>query len=686
MPNTAASHRIEASLQRFVDHHAAPQPGVETTIDISVDGGLALIATRQVFCNTEPRSIEICMTFPVPVQAVVFALAAELDGKLYRARALPRVAARAAYEAAVDAGHAAVLHEELLRGIHLLSVAHVPANGRVAVTLRYALPLAGAEPGRLRLPMTVGQVYGASPLSESVDLRGGGPQRSAAISLRCGAGRARLIGCEGGAAGDQALSATVGLHAPIDIEVQGWLIQGCAQAPLRGVAADGAVVTLSITPDAAPEAPLDAVVLVDRSGSMAAAAVHGDPRSMHQMAVDGLRRMAATLGADDRCALWEFSHQATRVGADLATALHRLGPPSGGTEIGLALATVLDGEAGRDVIVLTDGKSHALDVQALAASGRRIHAVLIGEDSLEAHIGTLAALTGGALLAADPADLHSSLGTVFAAARRTKLPAPMIAEPPVHVTTSVNGLLLDARWSAPIGDEAAGDEAAGDAEPDGTGRAVAALATALVLPRMTAEAATALAVREGLVCHLTSLVLVQTDGETQTGLPARRRIALSDPRVARACVPLQAFAPPPMDGQIASAAPPAGFAAAGPAMARSAHAEPASLRSVAAGIDWDRDPGALAKGSLGGLDPIIVEAILRTAADRRVKALAALLGVAAVTLVIGLLAFRATAEPSAQRIARTVLRGCDTATIADLCVELGLIDAGPAPTDRSRLP
>ena len=46
--------------------------------------------------------------------------------------------------------------------------------------------------------------------------------------------------------------------------------------------------------------------------------------------------------------------------------------------------------------------SYALDVHRLAQEGRRVFVVLVGEDSLEANVGHLAALTGG--------DIHFSFG------------------------------------------------------------------------------------------------------------------------------------------------------------------------------------------------------------------------------------------------------------------------------------
>lgn len=64
----------------------------------------------------------------------------------------------------------------------------------------------------------------------------------------------------------------------------------------------------------------------------------------------------------------------------------------------------------RDILLITDGLSHALDVQRLARAGRRISAVLIGAGSLEANIGHLAALAGGEIFISDDADLAAALG------------------------------------------------------------------------------------------------------------------------------------------------------------------------------------------------------------------------------------------------------------------------------------
>src|SRR5690606_22666246 len=76
-----------------------------------------------------------------------------------------------------------------------------------------------------------------------------------------------------------------------------------------------------------------------------------------------------------------------------------------------------------------------------------------------------------------------------------------------------------AKWRAPVGP--AGEPV--------LSRAVAALAAGLALPALDSEAAAALSEAEGLVTHLTSLVLVDEAGEVADGLPATRKVALPTP-------------------------------------------------------------------------------------------------------------------------------------------------------------
>src|SRR5262245_19903843 len=189
--------------------------------------------------------------------------------------------------------------------------------------------------------------------------------------------------------------------------------------------------------------------------------------------------------------------------------------------IGRALDAAMASGA-HDIVLVTDGKSHSLDVGKLARSGVRFTVVLIGEDSLEANVGHLAALTGGEIFVPEGADVAAA---VRSAVRAMRQPA---GDPRVgHLRRS--GLVMWARRRADL-------SASASALPKGD-RAAAAYAASLLLASLTEKEAATLAEMEGLVTHLTSLVLVDEEGAKQAGLPATRKVALPTPRTS-----MQSFA------------------------------------------------------------------------------------------------------------------------------------------------
>jgi len=629
-------------------------PLIATRIDVNVAGGLAEVATHRTFRNDEGESIEATLTFPVPVHATLFALEARIAGRLLTAQAQARKQARETYESALDRGKAAVLHEEVLRGVHMLSVGHIPPGAEVEVTARWAMTLTQAEgKSRLRIPLTVGDVYGRSGLQDSDELVQGGAAASAELTVTCRDGAATLIGgrLEEG-------RATVPLDAPIDLEITGWTSQA-----LSGRAADGRVVVLKVAPSPAGEAPLDVAVVIDRSGSMGEiCAGVGKRLTKHDAIRSGLEQVARRLDAADVVDLWEFDDAPGHVGRSgpeghrLLRLIGKLGSPRGGTEIGRAINTALAESPARDLLLVTDGKSHALDVQAIAGSGRRFSVVLVGEDSLEANVGHLASLTGGEIFVAAGSDLADTLAAAVGSLRTAVAPMAKITGALRQVSARRAGMTLTAEWQV--------DEAIA-VEDDG--RAVAAFCAGLALPALDAEAATQLAVAEGLVTHLTSLVLVDEAGAAQEGIPASRKIALPTPRTAMA----MALPPAPIANLNEDAfheAPPA-FAAPAPApkpgaapifVRRGREAvepgSPRNLAEVAEQIDWDAAPHRLQHGDLSAVDPDVASEIRRAAADPAVVALARKLRLSPVALIIALLArARALASRSAARIARAVL-------------------------------
>ena len=314
-----------------------PIPLVATRFDVHIDGGLAVVSTTRTFRNAEDESIEATITFPVPVHAVLFELEARIAGRVVCARAQRKSDARGTYEDAIESGKSAVLHEEVLRGVHMLSVAHVPPGAEVEVSATWAITLTNVNGrGHLRIPLTVGDIYGGSGLPDSDELIHGGPAQMADLTIRCQDGTVTLLGRtidEG--------KAQVPTNAPIDLEVSGW-----TPRDLCGRAADGRTVSLRVDYTATEENPLNAALLIDHSGSMGGVC-SGDHHSLtkHQAIVSGLQNLASSIGKSDFVELWEFDDSLNRIGStsdqkswikpanpgkNLLGLISRLSGPSGG--------------------------------------------------------------------------------------------------------------------------------------------------------------------------------------------------------------------------------------------------------------------------------------------------------------------------------------------------------------------
>lgn len=390
---------------------------------------------------------------------------------------------------------------------------------------------------------------------------------------------------------------------------------------------------MEIAPSAAPEGPIAAAILVDHSGSMAEACTPsiGGP-TKHAAAVAGLAEIGALLGPADLVHLWEFANAPHYIGSAtsaplLATLAGRLSAPGGGTDIWQAVAAA----SGRgDVLLVTDGKAHAQDIQALARTVGRLTVVLVGEDSLEANVGHLAALTGGEIFIASGIDLAPVMAAAVRSLRRPRSPAPTGGD---TLTVARGGFTITMRRAS----------SPAEARPG-----VAALAAGLRLPHLERGEATALAVAEGIVCHLTSLVLVDEDGPVQHGLPGYRKVSLPAPAPV-ACAASMVRA--------SLAAPPARASHAGVAigLAEVARSGPPSTVPEPQ-VDWDAAPQRLAEGDLSGLPHAVRNAIETAAALLPIRVLAKHMRLAPTRLALGLLARRDAARSrSAARIAKAIL-------------------------------
>jgi hypothetical protein len=277
------------------------------------------------------------------------------------------------------------------------------------------------------------------PDSEAPFIGAGLQEAELEVSSETGAVSVEGVALQGG-------KARVVLNRPLDVSIPGW-IPGTA----HGMAADGRTVSIKVEPAAEGEAALDLALLIDRSGSMdAPAGIDGEHTlSTHEVVVRGLRAASGLLRPRDKVEAWQFDNRAEQVtpgGPALDAIANALAPSRGGTEIGNALATVLTQSPARDILLLTDGQSYALDVQELARRGRHISVVLVGAGALEANVGYLAALTGGEIFVVPRAAAGDALAQAITSLRRPPPRFRRCKVQPTHLEVLQGGMRVVVEW------------------------------------------------------------------------------------------------------------------------------------------------------------------------------------------------------------------------------------------------
>lgn len=524
MQTMALGHRLETlqdGLTTFCNGKAVPMPLTQTRLDIQIVAGLAMVKRSSLFRNTETTPIEAVMTFPVGFDAVVTGLSATINGRRMIGTAKEKAEAREVYETALDEGKLSVLHEEVLRGIHVLSVGALPAGAEVEVVLEQTLALSDVVGTPfLRLPMTAGQIYGTSPLLPSDDLVTASDVRHSA-KLRVSLDQGSAVLPDGSIL---ALNEDTEILLDRAVELR---LEDASFGKLIGQSADGRLVELNLEPLAGSDALLDLHVIVDRSGSTGTPVLWGDI-SVSQAMRDGLIQEFARLGKQDKINLWQFDSQCQDLGSATgsgAVALAQsLEGPAGGTELAGAIKAAL-AKGAKDILVLTDGQTWAHMVEDLKGKALRISAILAGPGSLDANIGHLCALTGGQVFYAPGRDVASSLRSAFAGLRVSGEPIQgrVTNSGPKNLTCRRGGVNIRAEW---LND-------ANTLENPDMAQSVGRYAASLALPLMGDVAAEAWARSHSLCTHMTSLVLVDDAGEVSQGFSKMRKVPMMEPtRVA----------------------------------------------------------------------------------------------------------------------------------------------------------
>ena len=513
MQAAAFGHQIENLHEGLTVFHEGSGrfiPMQSTNISIEITSGVATVRTQRVFRNSEDVAIEAVLTMPVGFDAVVTGLSATVDDRRLVAIAKTQSAARNDYEGAIDRGKMAILHEEVLKGVHTLSVAQLAPGEEVMVELETvtAMGCIAGEPF-LRIPTTVGQIYGTSPLMPADDLITSSQVHfTANLSATCDQGIATL---SDGAIISEGEPVEVILDKAIELRVSGGDF-----GKLSGRSATGQLVELELTPTKATDDLLNIAILVDRSGST------GSRVGYHAATVwsamrDGLSSALLRLQLKDQISVWQFDnecqHLGSSTGPSVAKLIRKLGRPEGGTELSGAINKLLAAGV-RDILVLTDGQTWAHEVEELKSKEARISAILVGDDSLDANIGHLCAMTGGQVFYAPGEDVTKAITSSLTSLRSGSgsISGNLTVGLPESIQVTKASVDVSATWQS----------ATADIPADAIGRYAASLA----LPILPAHSAQDFAEAHCLCSHMTSLVLVDEAGEATDMLPEMRKVPM----------------------------------------------------------------------------------------------------------------------------------------------------------------
>lgn len=566
MPATARSLPVSAG--------AAPSPLVGLCIEARIAGALSEFRVEQSFRNDEDAPIEAVYSFPLPADAVLLDIAVEIGGRFLRGDVVALPEARQTYEEALADGDGACLLEQVQPGIFTLNAGNLRPGETARIVFAFAsLNRWSGDRLRLAMPTTIAPRYGRWPVAPHAEpaIRLSAENR---FSLRVALGadlRAAAFACPSHRLRDvtpgddrilELADGTAAMDRDIVLEIRhrdrrpGFALLG--QGP------DGIVALASfqpLVPGGDAGSPIDAVAVIDCSGSMAGTSIDQARKAMRAM-LSGLDRrdLLGVIAFGSTCRRLEGGrHAATRVGlAKLGAFAEALEADLGGTEIDVALDAAIamaKSRGGRaDIFLVTDGQvaDWTATVARLRDAGLRVFAVGVGHGAAEPFLSALATATGGAVEFVTPDEaMAGRIARHFERMRAPRATQIAVAWPdgatalapatPQAIfdgdTIHAFGLLPDA---AATGDTAltfmaadgtrhrqtialAGAVAAG---ADGLPATVARLAAAARLATLPDAAATALAVSHRLLGPGTAWVVAEirdAAGKTD-GMPALRPV------------------------------------------------------------------------------------------------------------------------------------------------------------------
>jgi len=416
-------------MNRIRRRNHATSPLAHSVLKVEIVDLLAEYELRHSFRNEGDSAIEAVYSFPVPLDAAFCGMQATLGDESLVAQVLPAEQANRRYDDAISDGHAAILLEQVERGMLCVNLGNLKPGEQGEIVLRFSAMLNVADGvARFSLPLVHRPRYGRMRLDEVVE-----PQHDfmaehpldAEIRVR-GLLAGRPVRCAmEGARFEQQQDETVLRIGKAMLDRDLVLNFELGNAPLAQARLvdddDGSIAMMTFTiPQVAiaAEGAREICLLLDGSGSMSGDAI-----------VQSRQALAAVVDAledTDRIQVIRFGSRAIpmfrrplRALPRVKSALHELiatiDADLGGTEMDEALMLALDSLAstdgepgGKAVILVTDGAVSAQELahasRRAAEMGIRVFVVAVGSSAGVDVLAPLAEETHATLERAVPAE------------------------------------------------------------------------------------------------------------------------------------------------------------------------------------------------------------------------------------------------------------------------------------------
>lgn len=409
--------------------------------DCETKGLLCKLKATQQYHNASEKTLEVTYTFAVPHSAVVTEFAATINDKRLVAQTMAAPEADDKYDEAIESGDMPAMLEHAENGMCTANIGSLKPHESVDIEITYCWLLKPVDRvARIAIPTVIAPRYSRDgsqggllphqqiehdfrieyPVSAHFEFKGA---MFAHSSFSVGSSSVTYSTTEDAVVfdiskefADHDLVVTI---SDIDIQPQALLVK--TDDSYRGLVVSPAPVS-----ETEKDKPIHLKVLVDCSGSMSGASIEEAKKALNELTSELRKR--------DRISLFRFgSHTEALIGRPTEVSptffrreykpiVETIEADLGGTEIRLAIDTVITDKQPADILLITDGDVwDELDLVALYAQHVRLFVIGVGHAANEHWCRNVAQKTLGACEMVTPyEDMDSA---VLRMVRRMRLPS-----------------------------------------------------------------------------------------------------------------------------------------------------------------------------------------------------------------------------------------------------------------------